>query len=84
MSRLVTAASLLMSFGLTASLPAQDLPEGPGKAVFEKMCTQCHGVEGIIRSRLTKDRWTNTVDDMVSRGATDVARVILASLKLDA
>jgi competence ComEA-like helix-hairpin-helix protein len=33
------------------------------------MCTQCHGVEGIVRSRMTKDRWTSTVDDMVSRGA---------------
>jgi len=69
MSRLLTAASLITSFGLALSASAQDLPEGPGKAVFERMCTQCHGIEGVVRARMTKDRWTSTVDDMVSRGA---------------
>jgi len=69
MPRLLTAATLITSLGLAVPAFAQDLPEGAGKAVFERMCTQCHGVEGIVRSRMTKDRWTSTVDDMVSRGA---------------
>jgi competence protein ComEA len=49
---------------------AQTLPDSPGKAVVEKMCTPCHGLENVIRARMTKDRWGSVVDDMVSRGAT--------------
>jgi competence ComEA-like helix-hairpin-helix protein len=63
------AATLVSAIGLVLPVAAQDLPDGPGKPVFEKMCTQCHGVEGIVREKLTKDRWTAIVDDMVSRGA---------------
>src|SRR5882724_1564864 len=50
-------------------LAAQTLPEGPGKAVVERMCTGCHRLENVVRSRRTRDRWTEVVDDMVSRGA---------------
>jgi competence protein ComEA len=48
---------------------AQSMPEGPGKAVTERMCKPCHGLENIVREKRTKDRWAETVDDMVSRGA---------------
>jgi competence protein ComEA len=47
----------------------QSLPEGPGKAVTERMCKPCHGLENVVREKRTKDRWAETVDDMVSRGA---------------
>src|SRR5713226_2064779 len=61
-------------FGLAAvafahTLPCQTLPEGPGKAVVERMCKGCHGLENVVRSRKTRDRWTEVVDDMVARGA---------------
>jgi competence protein ComEA len=61
-------------FGLAAlafaqSLSSQTLPEGPGKAVVERMCKGCHGLENVVRSRRTRDRWTEVVDDMVARGA---------------
>jgi competence protein ComEA len=55
---------------LTAAGAAQTLPDGPGKAVVERMCTPCHGLENVVRARMSKDRWGNIVDDMVSRGAT--------------
>lgn len=55
---------------LAASAAAQTLPNGPGKAVVERMCTPCHGLENVVRARMTKDRWGSVVDDMVSRGAT--------------
>jgi competence protein ComEA len=45
------------------------LPDGPGRAVFERMCTSCHGIESIVRSRNSRERWGEVVDDMVSRGA---------------
>ena len=56
-------------FSLLTVGVAQSLPEGPGKAVTERMCKPCHGLENIIREKRTKDRWAETVDDMVSRGA---------------
>jgi competence protein ComEA len=55
-----------------AMLPAgaqSDLPEGRGKELVLRECTKCHGLEGITRARMTKDRWDEVVDDMVSRGA---------------
>jgi competence ComEA-like helix-hairpin-helix protein len=58
-----------MLFGLSAMALGQSLPEGPGKAVTERMCKPCHGLDNVVRERRTKDRWTEIVDDMVSRGA---------------
>jgi competence ComEA-like helix-hairpin-helix protein len=55
---------------LTVAAAAQTLPDGPGKAVVERMCTPCHGLENVVRARMTKERWGGIVDDMVSRGAS--------------
>jgi hypothetical protein len=46
------------------------LPDGPGKEVTQRVCTPCHGLENVVRARMTKERWSAVVDDMVSRGAT--------------
>ena len=56
--------------GFAAAAFGQTLPDGPGKAVTEKMCMPCHGLENVVKARLTKDRWAKEVDDMVARGAT--------------
>jgi hypothetical protein len=66
---------LLLGFSVTAAgqNPQNNelkLPEGAGKADFEKVCTPCHGLENVVRVRMTKERWGSIVDDMVSRGAT--------------
>jgi competence protein ComEA len=64
----------LLLFGLAAlafsqTKPSPTLPEGPGKAVVEKMCKGCHGLENVVRSRRTKDKWSDIVDEMIARGA---------------
>ncbi len=46
------------------------LPDGPGKELVERVCGDCHGLENVVRARMTKERWGVIVDDMVSRGAT--------------
>jgi hypothetical protein len=46
------------------------LPDGPAKALTERVCTPCHGLENVVRARMTRDRWGQVVDDMVSRGAS--------------
>ena len=56
----------------TGAIPAiaQDLPDGPGKAVVEKVCAACHGLNTVTGMRRTKDSWETTVDEMATRGAT--------------
>lgn len=46
-----------------------DLPEGKGKAVLLRMCSDCHGLDQVTSNKYPKKQWTYVVDDMVSRGA---------------
>jgi len=57
------------SFALLSVAQAQDLPEGKGKDVVEKICTACHGLDAIVTMHVNKDGWSDTVNDMKSRGA---------------
>jgi competence protein ComEA len=62
------SSSFTTAMVLTA---AQDvtLPEGKGKAVLERMCTNCHGLDQVVSNHYPKKYWGNVVDDMVSKGA---------------
>src|SRR5258708_39867336 len=59
----------LAAVAFAQSVPCQTLPEGSGKPVVERMCRGCHTLDSVVRSRRTRDRWTEVVDDMISRGA---------------
>src|ERR1700761_5640908 len=48
---------------------AQSLPEGQGKAEFQRICGNCHSVSIATSQRMTQAQWTGVVNDMVSRGA---------------
>ena len=48
---------------------AQSLPEGKGRADFQRICSSCHSVATATSQRMTRAEWTRVVDDMVSRGA---------------
>jgi competence protein ComEA len=48
---------------------SDDLPEGKGKDIFVKMCSNCHGLDQVTTSRYPRKQWAYVVDDMVSRGA---------------
>jgi len=49
--------------------PAKQLPDGPGKEPLERICSACHGAEIVMGRGLTKDGWTQVVQDMIQRGA---------------
>ncbi len=55
---------------LTTIVNGQELPDGPGKAAVQKVCTDCHGLATVIGVRRTRDDWDKTIDEMTSRGAT--------------
>lgn len=59
-------AGIFLTFSST--LWAQ-LPDGPGKAEVEKICTQCHELQRAISLHQDYDGWAGTVGKMISLGA---------------
>ena len=52
------------------------LPEGPGKDAVVKVCLDCHGVANFRKARKEPGEWSDSVDDMVDRGAkADAAQI---------
>jgi competence protein ComEA len=46
------------------------LPDGPGKAIIQKSCLQCHTASVIItKPGHTDDEWADILNQMVGRGA---------------
>ena len=68
-ARLGMSATILTGLLLTASVRAQDLPDGAGKDVVTKVCTACHDTARIVSKKKTKEEWNDTVDKMAARGA---------------
>ena len=59
---LVCAATLMLG------VSAQQLPEGPGAAEMQKICSQCHELARSISPRLDKDGWNQTMTKMTAFG----------------
>jgi cytochrome c5 len=62
-------ATILMPFLFAPAVPAQDLPDGPGKDLVTTVCTQCHTTNRIVEKKLAKDEWNDIVDKMAAKGA---------------
>jgi len=63
----------LAAVGAIVCLPlmgaGDKFPDGPGKAVLLKVCTQCHTADPIATLHRTKDEWKDTLDAMKGYGA---------------
>jgi competence ComEA-like helix-hairpin-helix protein len=53
---------LLLSLCSTAALA--QLPEGPGKEVTVRICSQCHEIERAVALRQDRDGWQTTINKM--------------------
>lgn len=64
-------ASVSAIFTVLLALPgaAQNLPDGPGKAETEKLCSQCHEVARATSMHQDRAGWQNTIEKMISLGA---------------
>jgi competence ComEA-like helix-hairpin-helix protein len=69
MKIIIVFATLAVGCALGTAPPARQLPDGPGKDVVERVCSACHGPEIVMGKALTKDGWTQVVEDMIQRGA---------------
>jgi competence protein ComEA len=66
---LFAISTFSMAAVILSAANSDDLPEGKGKEVLIRMCSDCHGLDQVTTSRYPKKQWTYVVDDMVSRGA---------------
>jgi competence protein ComEA len=66
MNRLVRS---LLPLALLALAQAQDLPDGSGKDVTNRICSACHEAGVVVKYRNTKEDWESVVEDMRGRGA---------------
>ncbi|MEO8259477.1 MAG: hypothetical protein ABI868_19175 [Acidobacteriota bacterium] len=67
---LAGAATVAASIVVTAG---QDAPVDRGEQIMNANCTACHDLRLIQVQAMDKDGWTNSVDQMIQRGA-DVAK----------
>jgi competence protein ComEA len=63
-----TAAAFCALIAFAGGARAQ-LPEGPGKAETEKICTQCHDLARSISLHQDHAGWQATMDKMITLGA---------------
>jgi competence ComEA-like helix-hairpin-helix protein len=63
------AFCFLVAAFLTVADDAKLLPDGPGKEVIARVCSQCHDSSSFRKKRLNRDDWGETVGQMVDQGA---------------
>ena len=66
----LAVALVVAACGPAADLKdAARLPEGPGKEIAARICFDCHDSGNFRKKRLSSDEWSDSVADMVERGA---------------
>ena len=45
------------------------LPDGPGKELVLNICTQCHDLQRVRRTRLSPEGWLEILENMLNEGA---------------
>jgi competence protein ComEA len=61
---------LVVPLLLTSVGRAQDLPDGKGKDLAERICGGCHGTDIVAANKGDRKMWEGLVEDMYAKGAT--------------
>ena len=64
---------MLLTLACAAAADEKDaarLPDGPGKELVGKICLVCHDSGNFRKVRFTGEEWSDSVADMVERGAS--------------
>jgi cytochrome c5 len=48
---------------------AAQLPDGPGRATVQRVCSKCHAVEVFSTQAHTREEWADIVTEMSNEGA---------------
>ena len=62
------AGTVLAASGFLA-VKAQELPDGNGKDVVEKICTACHDLEPVVTRGFSRADWETVIKSMIDMGA---------------
>ena len=68
--------TLAVALVVAVCAPAADekevarLPDGPGKEIVGRICMECHDSGNFRKVRFTSEEWSDSVADMVERGAS--------------
>ena len=71
---LVSTAAIVLVMGAASRASVQQgvdpatLPEGDGKTILVRACSDCHDLGSILVKRLTPKQWKDVTRDMISRG----------------
>jgi competence protein ComEA len=77
-------AALVASIALKSTVVAQSdegkLPEGEGRDLVARACTECHGLVTVTEDRRTRAGWQDVVEEMAGLGAQvgdgDIEKVV--------
>ena len=62
--------ALLLTAVFLAVVPAKSqLPEGDGKAIVQRACGICHGLDQVARGQYSRRGWENRINRMIEHGA---------------
>jgi competence ComEA-like helix-hairpin-helix protein len=65
----IALLTALFLVGIIAVADDDVLPEGKAKKIIENSCTDCHGIDEVISTPMSSQKWRDTVNTMVRRGA---------------
>ena len=74
-ARLTDAEKKKLIAGLTSTLapemvkPPSTAPATDGASLLEARCTDCHGIDRVMRAKKTREQWAKSVARMVGKGA---------------
>lgn len=62
-------AGLLFGAAIAAAQSSGGLPNAPGRDTVERICGACHSPTMVLGHGMTREQWSNTVQNMIARGA---------------
>jgi cytochrome c5 len=72
---ILIGAGLVLAAGPAISQPASgasalSLPEGPGKATTQRLCSQCHTLANVTTQHHNQEEWNGVISRMMEKGLT--------------
>jgi len=61
------ASILYLTFVLASD--ENTLPPGEGQAIVQQKCASCHALKVVTGKKASRQQWSTTVDQMITRGA---------------
>jgi hypothetical protein len=74
-------AVLGLAVGSSAASAQTQLPDGPGKAEVQKLCSTCHPADRGASVRLTREGWQDVMTRMVALGLRGTDEELNAALE---